>query len=580
MKKALILDIETDGLAEDSNIVLIGCKDVITGREWTYNLQRENKAAVSYELGEIFNDYDILVGYNIKDFDLRIVHNFFGLDFRKKKIDLYYILKNKQGLLGAKFKNFKLRTVVETLGLEQLKGEINFKVFQKRMDEEETKKAIEYLIGDLRATHGLFRYLDKYFASFKDFLKEEDKEMYNHFACNTGTFVYKFLCHHLGIEEKYGEKIKTNYPGGYVMQPRVEYEEGRIYCFDFNSLYPHIMMMANLFKKKADGWDGGIFQLKGRYDQEEWGEVSRELSTLYKMRQKLKKAKDPKQYVLKIIINTIYGLTGNSVFVNFYDTNTAADCTKIGRELTKMARDKFEERGYKVLYCDTDSVYLRDTKEDKLELFKAKDEIVESLKRLFPFPQETFDMGVDYEIKRIAFFKKKLYMFQTDDNKVVVKGLPIIKDNATPLSYKVFEMYIKPDFIKTGKYKFEFRELKDWCYELLEKNISLIGKSFNLKSLDYYKNDCNIYYQLSKKYGDGIRVFIPNFKEGPGKSVQYIPIEEAGKLKITDISIRSSLQELDYFCSEPERLKEYIKKEAKIIRASENIQQKALEVFA
>jgi DNA polymerase elongation subunit (family B) len=563
VKNVVVMDIETDGLSLDSNVVLVGFKDIKSGEETILNVQRRGKERIKEKIKEIFKKYEIIVGYNIKDFDLKIIENFFDLRFYGKVIDLYYILKSKEGLLKKKFKNFKLRTVVKELELSELKGEIDYKILQKIMNNEETLLVYDYLRKDLRATKELFMYLNEYFKDFKKFLPEKDVENFNHFACNTGTFTYKFLCNRLGLEEKYDNFVKDgSYTGGYIMKPRVEYEEGDIYCLDFNSLYPHILMMGNLFSN--GDWDGKIFDLKGRYDSKEWHKVSKELFRLYKLRRELKKQGNPKEHVLKIIINTIYGLTANSVFVNFYDKNIASDCTRIGRFLIKNACSMFEERGYKVLYGDTDSIYLKDEICDKEKLLEAKDEIIEDLKKMFPFPVETFDLGIDYEIKRIVFFAKKLYMFQSKDDELIIKGLPIIKDNATPLSFKVLENYIKPEFIKNGKYLFSFEEIKAWCYDLLRINKSLIGKSFNLKSLEYYKLETNIYYKLSKEYGDGIKIFVPNFKKGVGDSVKYVPMEEAESLEVTDLSIRSSLLELDYFCNEKKKLMEYIKNENKI----------------
>jgi len=559
--KGYILDIETDGLDLDCNIVLVGLRDFKSNEIFTYNLQRQSKARVYTDLKEKLDEANILIGYNIKEFDLPIIENFFGIKFFGKVIDLYEVIKFKQGLMGKKFKNNKLGTVVKDLELGGLKGEFDYKKLMTPMNDDDTTEAIVYLENDLLITHKLFDYVDNYFKDFKSFLNEKDVDKYNHFACKTGTFVYKFLCNILGLEEKYGEYVKDgSYTGGLVMQPKVDYEDGDIYCLDFNSLYPHIMMMANLFGKKKVGF-GESFNLKGRYDNKEWHPVSKQLYNLYNKRVELKKAGDKKEYVLKIVINTIYGLTANSVFMQFYDKDIASDCTRIGRDLLRLTCDKFEERGYKVLYGDTDSVYIKDECKNRKLLMSNKDDIVEELKSLFPFPLDSFDLGVDYEIERIAFFQKKLYMFKERGGKVKIKGLPIIKDNATALSYKVFEEYIEPRYIEDGSYLFSFDNIKNWCYGLLKKNKALIGKSFNLKPLSYYKNDCNIYYKLSEKYGDGVKIFIPNFQKGVGESVKYVPIDE--EIKVEDMSIRSSLQELEYFCGEKDKIAEYVKNEKK-----------------
>jgi len=568
MKRGCIIDIETDGFEKTSKIVLVGLLDIDTGLRKIYDLQRSDYDAVKCSLKEDFENYDILIGYNIKDFDMPIIKNFFGLEFYGKLIDLYLVIKNKKGLLKLKLANFKMRTVGEAMGLSVSKGTIDYNVLKRVMNETERELVIDYLVKDLKVTEGIFRYLDKYFSDFKDFLSPRDIEIYNHFACNTGTFAYKFLCRLINVPETYGVALeeKKKYVGGYVMEPRTEYAEN-VYCFDFNSLYPHIMMMANLFSKGE--WKGGEFELNGAYNDKEWHIISKELKRIYDLRVEYKKQKNPKEYVLKIVINTIYGLTANPVFLQFYDKDLAGDCTKIGRELLKRVCKGFEEKGYKVLYGDTDSLYVEDVFKDKVKLTLIKDEIVDNLRSLFPFPVDSFKMGLDHEIKRVVFFRKKLYMFQNSEDKIVIKGLQIIKENATALSMKIFKDHIENAFISTGKYQYTFEEIKNWCYKYLKENPRLIGKCLNLKPLNYYKGKTNIYYKLSEIYGEGMMVFIPNFNRGAGNEIKYVLLEDAKDIDVQDMSIRSTLLELADFCSEKDLLTNFAMNEKKIDRKNE-----------
>ena len=65
-----------------------------------------------------------------------------------------------------------------------------------------------------------------------------------------GTYAYKVICHLSGLEEKWpttNQKERVEFEGGYVSKPINEIIKGKIYCFDFNSAYPHAYMMINLF---------------------------------------------------------------------------------------------------------------------------------------------------------------------------------------------------------------------------------------------------------------------------------------------------------------------------------------------
>jgi hypothetical protein len=79
---------------------------------------------------------------------------------------------------------------------------------------------------------------------------------------------------------------------------------------DYKSAYPHAFMMCNLYSPKAEGWHGdGVFKVSGVYDDKVQGEIELLIKDLFKERQLNKGG--PLEYTLKIVINTMYGLSGN-----------------------------------------------------------------------------------------------------------------------------------------------------------------------------------------------------------------------------------------------------------------------------
>ena len=61
----------------------------------------------------------------------------------------------------------------------------------------------------------------------------------------------------------------------------------------------------------------------------------------------------------------MYGVCGNPSFKHLFNPITAGDCTRLARQWVKLARQMLYENGYKIIYTDTDSVYLEDVFNNK-----------------------------------------------------------------------------------------------------------------------------------------------------------------------------------------------------------------------
>ena len=72
---------------------------------------------------------------------------------------------------------------------------------------------------------------------------------------------------------------------------------------------------------------------------------------------------------IKTIVNSAYGVFGNRFF-RLYDKRVASATTYLVRSLLHYVKDKIEEKGYKVIYVDTDSVFI-DTKQNLTEMLNS-----------------------------------------------------------------------------------------------------------------------------------------------------------------------------------------------------------------
>ncbi|MAH50056.1 hypothetical protein CMI37_29825 [Candidatus Pacearchaeota archaeon] len=586
----LIYDIESETFGvpnpEKDIFKFFGCYSYKTKKY--YLLQKKE------EIARVIKAHKFLVGFNNKGYDNPILSRF-GINLEYKIIiDLMDIfkkransMKTKQGFLGTLLMSYSLDFITKTLELaddDTGKKQIDYSIFKKNSWTEEERKTIyEYTVRDVEITKKLYEWCENYFDSFKLFLNKEDVRKKVYLTATIGKFAYKAICKALEWEETYGDyniKPEERISGGYVAYPAGEKFEGDIYALDFNSLYPHIMIQCNLYGrniKDKEGWNGGKkWETEGVYKDKELSGVGQLLKKWYADRLLYKKNKDKREYTIKIILNTIYGILNNSYYSRVFDIVAGGDCTRIGRQWVKYARKQFVEKGYEVVYTDTDSVFIRDNYNNKEQLIKVKDDIIKSIKSSIPFPQDTFDMGIDDEIKYMFFFKgknaekgeedmdeydninkpkgfmKKNYIYVTKDDRIVIKNLGIVKKSNTKLSKKIFWDYIVPQIKSKGNVKVSKLTVKRLLQELLAEDMSLMlmRKSVGPYSQYAKTSPTGITAQISKRYGAGIHFLIPNTQGvGAGKSKKYCTLKEFKErgMKIEHIDLNNVWKELDYF---------------------------------
>lgn len=412
IEEVLVIDLETDSL--DTNTAQIKFAGCYSYKYRKYYIIFQHELHYFYKL---FEEHKIIVGFNIKNFDLPIIlkHGIdttykivvdclkvlYDHDRRKENRSLIIELKDGRTLQDS-VKNYKLKTVCEALDIETKKGDIDYRIFQKpnnALTKSELNDICIYLYKDIRATKELFEFYIKYFESFKEYVPESNIKKFNYIRSSLASYTYEAICHMCNLEPVYAdeeerEKHEKSYIGGYVREPIVGEHKNNILCFDFSSLYPNIYIQAGLFGHSCtcctdkEKWTGdAFFDIKGKYCSKKPGIIENLLKNIYLKRAHLKRNKDPRQLALKLIMNSLYGITASSIFKTLYHPHVAEDCTSIGRKMIHYVMERFEENGVVVLYGDTDSVFIQfpenKTKEDMLIL---ADKIVSEIQTHLPFP--------------------------------------------------------------------------------------------------------------------------------------------------------------------------------------------------
>jgi len=178
---------------------------------------------------------------------------------------------------------------------------------------------------------------------------------------------------------------------------------------------------------------------------------------------------------LKVILNASYGVMGAEIFPLYY-LPAAEATTAIGRYIILETIKKCESLGIKVLYGDTDSLFLKNPTSTQIQ-----NVIVQAKK------DHNVELEVDKEYRYVLLSeRKKNYLGVSKSGKVDVKGLTGKKSH-TPAFIKKF-FYELIDILSQIQNVEEFEECKgkisikiaEWAKKVESKEIPLKDLAFNV----------------------------------------------------------------------------------------------------
>jgi DNA polymerase-2 len=249
-------------------------------------------------------------------------------------------------------------------------------------------------------------------------------------------------------------KHKEHSPGGYVMASQPGLYDN-VLVLDFKSLYPSIIrtFQVDPFGLTRPGENPVPGFLHAAFSRTE-SILPGIIKELWLKRDEAKRQNNRSlSQAVKIIMNSFYGVLGSSG-CRFFDPRLASSITRRGHEIIQRSRDYIEQQGHRVIYGDTDSVFVLlgpGYTEDRAR--QSGIELARALNRWWSHRiTQEFDLvshlEIEFETHFIRFLMPKIRGSDTGSKKryagyirnakgkfdLVFKGLESVRSDWTPLA--------------------------------------------------------------------------------------------------------------------------------------------------
>ncbi|AFH42863.1 DNA polymerase I [Fervidicoccus fontis Kam940] len=498
----------------------------------------DDEYSLIQEFFSILKDYPVVYTFNGDNFDLPYIRNraiILGMreeeipieefqDFYTFKnaihIDLYHVFNNKAlktYAFGGEYRENTLNSIAEAIiGIGKVKVDENPGTLG-------ISKLVEYNYRDSFITLELVRW--KNFLTWKllvllsrltkTSIEELSRTQISAWIKNMFYWEHRkrnyiipkqedILAHKKEIKSKAVIKGKK-YAGAIVLNPPVGVFFN-VVVLDFASLYPSIIKVWNLSYETVNphypcNKERTIPDVGHKVCFDRRGMTPIMIGAMRDLRVKVykKKSKDKSiseerkewynavQSALKVLLNASYGVFGSDNFA-LYAPPVAESVTAVGRYTITNTVEKAKSLGLRILYGDTDSMFIWSPSKEALQ------EIIASVEKEFGL-----DLEVDKEFRYVAFSGlKKNYLGVTSLGEVIIKGLLGKKRNQPEFLKQAFSDVIKRlseinkpnDFLETQdkikeNVKKIYLKLKNMEYNLDELAFNVM---LNKDVLEYKKN--------------------------------------------------------------------------------------------
>jgi DNA polymerase-2 len=300
-------------------------------------------------------------------------------------------------------------------------------------------------------------------------------------------------------------------PGGYVMDSKPGLQDS-VLVLDYKSLYPSIIRTfrvdpyARIAAKQADpadvipGYDGASFHRQDHI-------LPQIIENLWAARDEAKRESNAAlSQAIKIIMNSFYGVLGTSG-CRLHDSRLTSSITKRGHDIIIQSVRLIEACGYEVIYGDTDSVFVSlNGAKNNHDAGEIGNRLAQHINRYWrDHLQQEYGiescLEMEFETHFHQFFmpttrgseqgSKKRYAGLVDDEqgnrKIVYKGLETVRTDWTELARNFQQTLYQKIFDGEETSDFIHRTLADLFDGKLDSQL-VYRKRLHKKLAEYQKN--------------------------------------------------------------------------------------------
>lgn len=330
------------------------------------------------------------------------------------------------------------------------------------------------------------------------------------------------------------EREEESYKGAIVLTPLKGIHDN-IAVLDFSSMYPNIMIKYNVGPdtilddpRECEKY-GGCYtapEVAHHFRKEPPGFFKLVLEQLLNARKSVRRQMeklqpdtpeyrvlDERQKALKILANAAYGYMGWSG-ARWYSKRCAEAVTAWGRHLIQSAIEYARGLGLKVVYGDTDSLFVE---YDRSKIDKLVDYVTTKL---------GFEIKIDKIYKHVFFTEaKKRYVGLLEDGRVDIVGFEAVRGDWSELAKEV-QWQVAEIILRTRGVSKAIEYVQSIVKQLREGLIPLeklvIWKTLS-KEIDEYEHDAPHVIAARRAAKAGVKV-------SPGDKIGYVIVKGAGKV--------------------------------------------------
>ena len=451
-------------------------------------------------------DPDIIIGWHVIGFDLMFLEAKcnelyipFELARRNGRVSLrsrkgggYFasvygrvVIDGPQSLRSSffTFEDYKLETVAQELLQEgkTITPDENKVAEIERLFAEDKKKLAEYNLQDAVLVTEIFKKAGLIELSVRR--SQLSGLLMDQLGMMTAAFDHFFLprLHRRGFVAPNIKdlELSEHAAGGYVFEPEPGLYD-KVIVLDFRSLYPSIIQTFKIDPLSRLLSQENTLRTPAGYNFSATEHfLPGFIEQLLEQRSNAKKKKDKQlSQAIKILMNSFYGVMG-SYGCRFYHPDLPSAITGTGQWLLLRSKEYLEKKGYKVVYGDTDSLFVK--LPEGITDYSTKDgeKLARNLNQYWKkrldeeFGVESF-LEIEYEKYYRKFIitparggesgAKKRYaglIKNEDEEKIEFVGLEIVRSDWTRLA-KEFQVELYERI-------FYEKEIKDWIREIVKK---------------------------------------------------------------------------------------------------------------